>query len=71
MVCVIPQNLQMNVLMLANKNPNIQKKVFNMFKEDPKIKATCAQIEILNEFYSKSVWGKGESQPLRIKLPIF
>jgi hypothetical protein len=42
-----------------------------MFKEGPKIKATCVQIEILNEFYLKSVWGKGESQPLRIKVPIF
>jgi hypothetical protein len=32
-----------------------------MFKEDPKIKATCAQIEILNEFYFKAFGGRGKA----------
>jgi len=69
--CVIPQNFQMSILMLFNKGPNIFKREFLIcLKKDSKIKVTCAQSEILNEFNLKSVW-EGGKQALRIRYLFF
>jgi hypothetical protein len=58
---VIPQNLQMKILMWSNKNPNILKRDFLIWSNmDPKIKATCAQIEMLNELIWKA-FGKNKT----------
>lgn len=53
---LIPQNLQMRVLMCYNKDPNtLKKSVFIQSNNDPKIKATCAQIDILNGLDLKGI----------------
>jgi hypothetical protein len=57
--------------MLFNKGPNIFKREFLIcLKKDSKIKVTCAQSEILNEFNLKSVW-EGGKQALRIRYLFF
>ncbi len=69
--CVIPQNFQMGILMLFNKSPNIfnlKKKICS--KKDSKIKVTCAQNEILNEFHLINIW-EGGKRALKIKYLFF
>jgi DNA replication protein DnaD len=66
MVGVIPQNLQMQVLMWFNKDFNTLKEGFIIWSnKDIKIKATFVQIKILKELDLNNIWVEGENQPLK------